>query len=175
MALGLRHRRGLEGTLTTRTYGILAGVAEALGELAGEPAVEGQVAHQHGRVGTRRQAGGDDLGVLARRDRGEFGRHRGLLGLRQGHGHFGQGARQLGRGHGEAAGDRHQCRGHALPGGGQLDPHFVRARRAIDQRQEGRRAVEHGEAGFDPIVAHGHLAAVDAIGHRHRRRYTRPP
>ena len=44
------------------------------------------------------------------------------------------------------------------------------ARRAADQRDERRRAVEHREAGLDPVVAHRHLAAVDAIVTRDRRR-----
>ena len=52
---------------------------------------------------------------------------------------------------------------HALPCRRQLEAHFVRAGRALDQREERGRAVQHREAGLDPVVAHGHLAPVDAV------------
>ena len=48
------------------------------------------------------------------------------------------------------AGDRHQRRRRALPRRRQLDAHVVRPGRPIDQRDEGRRAVEHREAGSRP-------------------------
>ena len=68
------------------------------------------------------------------------------------------------------AGDRLSAVSHPLPRRRQLDAHFVRPRRALDQREERRRAVEHREAGLDPVVADGHLAAVDPVAQRHARR-----
>ena len=65
---------------------------------------------------------------------------------------------------------RHERRGRARPSHRQLEPHFVRTGTAVDQRQERGRTVEHGKVALDPVVAHGHLAAVDAVAYRHRAR-----
>ena len=66
------------------------------------------------------------------------------------------------------SGDWQQRRRRALPGRRQLHPHLVRPRRPIGQRDEGGRAVQHREAGLDPVGAHRHLAAVDAVAHGDR-------
>ena len=58
----------------------------------------------------------------------------------------------------------------SLPARGRRDDHFVRPRRHVGERDEGRRAVQQREAVFDPVGAHRHLAAVDAILHGNRRR-----
>ena len=55
----------------------------------------------------------------------------------------------------------HACR--------ELDAHLVRPCRALDQGEEGRRAVDHRETGFDPVVANGHFAAVDLVAQRDAR------
>ena len=78
------------------------------GQGRGLGAGHGQIAHQHGGVGAGSQAGRDLLGVLARGDRGELGRHGLFLGLGQRDGHFGQRARQFGGSHGNAGGHGHQ-------------------------------------------------------------------
>ena len=53
-----------------------------------------------------------------------------------------------------------------LPSLRRVDGDVVRSRHPVGQRHERRRAVDQRKAGIDPVRAHAHLAAVDAILHR---------